>query len=413
MRILVYTSLLVCVFAITAPAASSETARLLMNGLWFNGTQFEPRTVLVRNAKLELEQAEISAAKDAEVMDLKGGYVIPPFCEGHNHNIAVGKPELRNLKYLTAGVFYVEILNNAPQLAAAEKEFWNRDDTVDVSFAQGGLTGKGGHPVELLEGIRRGGGYPPGTELADHAYFELETIDELHAKWPLILSFHPDILKLFLEYSETYEVRKNDPAFYGKRGLSPEVFTAAVDLAHKEGLRVAAHITSAADFHLAVQAGVDLIAHLPGYKSVEEIDPKDARLAAERKIGIITTASLAKSLAESGSLDSMQSTQKRNLRLLKDAGAVLIVGSDSWSDTSHYEVAYLRSLGIFSDLELLQMWTATCASAVFPQRRIGRLESGNDADFLVLDGNPLEDFNATRRIQMRIKHGRTLDLPTH
>lgn len=40
---------------------------------------------------------------------------------------------------------------------------------------------------------------------------------------------------------------------------------------------------------------------------------------------------------------------------------------------------------------------------VFAQRKVGRLEEGYEASFLVLKGNPLEDFTYTRQIQSRFK----------
>ena len=43
--------------------------------------------------------------------------------------------------------------------------------------------------------------------------------------------------------------------------------------------------------------------------------------------------------------------------------------------------------------------------SIFPGRRVGRLEAGDEASFLVLAGNPLADFQNVRRIRMRFKGG--------
>jgi imidazolonepropionase-like amidohydrolase len=45
------------------------------------------------------------------------------------------------------------------------------------------------------------------------------------------------------------------------------------------------------------------------------------------------------------------------------------------------------------------------AATIFPGRKIGRLEDGYEASFLVLDGDPLADFGNTGRIAMRFKEG--------
>jgi imidazolonepropionase-like amidohydrolase len=42
---------------------------------------------------------------------------------------------------------------------------------------------------------------------------------------------------------------------------------------------------------------------------------------------------------------------------------------------------------------------------IFPQRKIGALKDGSEANFLVLEGNPIQDFGNVKRIRMRVKQG--------
>lgn len=390
-----------------APMAGPVQVTTYTGARWFDGSGFVPATVTV-TADRRLTFSSAGQRRPEPTVDLASRFVMPPFCEGHNHNIAVGKPEERNARYMAAGVFYVQILNDAPDIAGAEAGFWSRPDTVDVVFAHGAVTGPGGHPVELIEGIARGGGYPAGTRLAGRTYFEVRDAAEMDVMWPAIVASKPDVIKLFLQFSEEYERRLGDPSYVGNRGLSVPAFNRAVELAHRDRLRVAAHVVSAADFHAAIMAGADVIAHLPGYMGPVELDRADAERAARQGTRVMTTASLARSFAK-GALEATQRAQQTNLRVLREAGVTLVPGSDSWSDTSHGEVRYLRALGVFSDVELLRMWTQNCAETLFPERRIGRVADGFEADFLVLDGNPLVDFEATRRIIMRVKAGRVVD----
>jgi imidazolonepropionase-like amidohydrolase len=60
---------------------------------------------------------------------------------------------------------------------------------------------------------------------------------------------------------------------------------------------------------------------------------------------------------------------------------------------------------LFTNLELLRMWSVTTPRAIFPARRIGELKDGYEASFLVLRGDPLRDFGATRAIALRVKQG--------
>ena len=46
--------------------------------------------------------------------------------------------------------------------------------------------------------------------------------------------------------------------------------------------------------------------------------------------------------------------------------------------------------------------------SIFPERKIGRLEDGFEASFLVLEGDPLEDVANTQRIALRVKRGELL-----
>jgi imidazolonepropionase-like amidohydrolase len=94
-----------------------------------------------------------------------------------------------------------------------------------------------------------------------------------------------------------------------------------------------------------------------------------------------------------------------NLQLVKDAGVNIVIGSDRYSATSVSEVFGLRATRVFSDLELLRMWSTATPRAIFPGRKIGKLDAGFDANFLVLAGNPLTDFENVKRIRMRFKEG--------
>jgi imidazolonepropionase-like amidohydrolase len=83
----------------------------------------------------------------------------------------------------------------------------------------------------------------------------------------------------------------------------------------------------------------------------------------------------------------------------------LAIGPDTYGVTSLAEVMNLYQLKVFNNLTLLKMWTEATPEVIFPKRKIGRLQQGYEASFLVLGGNPLEDFTNVRNIQMRFKQG--------
>jgi len=137
------------------------------------------------------------------------------------------------------------------------------------------------------------------------------------------------------------------------------------------------------------------------------------RLAVSRGIVVVTTCKVV-SMARAELLPDEQKkialeVQRINLQQAREHGVTLAIGSDLVNDSSVEEVEYLRSLNIFSNLELLKMWTEVTAKAIFPDRKIGILDEGYEASFVALEGNPLEDFGNTRKIAIRFKQGRVLE----
>jgi imidazolonepropionase-like amidohydrolase len=55
------------------------------------------------------------------------------------------------------------------------------------------------------------------------------------------------------------------------------------------------------------------------------------------------------------------------------------------------------------------MWSVNSAETIHPRRKIGQLREGYEASFIVLRGNPLENFDHVKDIHQRFKQGRLLD----
>src|SRR5687767_9908560 len=77
----------------------------LVNGQWFDGSRFTTRTMYMSRGVFT---SSPSAASDS-IIDLRGGYVVPPFGEAHNHNFEANSAQrARGVveKYMKDGVFY-------------------------------------------------------------------------------------------------------------------------------------------------------------------------------------------------------------------------------------------------------------------------------------------------------------------
>jgi imidazolonepropionase-like amidohydrolase len=414
MRLLIGLTLLASGVGLMACGGTSRTSRLpdisaieatpyaLINGRWFDGDTFVNRTVYVADGKL----TSVRPANIRGTLDLAGGFVIPPLTEAHNHNLGGYDDDTAAVRaYLDAGIFYVKILSNLPRLTDPVRHLFNHPRTVDVVFANGGLTASGGHPIRLRERLLAQGAYAGFTRetLKDHGYFVIDNANDLEAKWPLILAGKPDFIKVILVYSEEFAKRRDDTTYFGMKGLDPALVPAIVAKAHQHKLRVSAHVNTATDFSNAIRAGVDEIAHMPGFDAPSLLSDADIQAAKAAGVTVVTTASLAKRRPPE-LLARLQEAQRANLSRLIAAGVPVAIGSDNYDDTSVGEVRYLEELGI-DNRTLLRMWTENGARTAFPERKIGALREGYDASFLVLAGNPLDDLSNVQRIVLAVKEG--------
>jgi imidazolonepropionase-like amidohydrolase len=121
----------------------------------------------------------------------------------------------------------------------------------------------------------------------------------------------------------------------------------------------------------------------------------------------VSTLALPATLAEA-TRTVLRQRQQTNVRLMHDAGVRLAIGTDNPDDTSVQEALYVRGLGVLDSRVVLKMWVEVTPATIFPDRRIGHLREGFEASFLVLSGNPVEEFDNVRRITLRIKQGRRL-----
>ncbi len=389
----------------------------LRNGHWLGPRGFEARTTWVANGRITLRKP----AQIDSVIDLQGGYVTPPFGEAHNHNVEFSTPARTDsviASYLRDGVFYVKNPGIVTRGRDSMLTRINKPTSVDAIFSLGLLTATGGHPTRLWRrNVQRGG---MTVEEGDGGFMWLiDTQADLTTKFPRLLAQRPDFIKAILIFSEEYEKRRQDPSDSDWRGLNPSLMPEIVRRAHAAGLRVSAHVESAHDFHVAVAAGVDEINHIPGFRGNEQIQiprpdifqiaPADARRAAAQNIVVVTTLGGIGYVSRTGA-DSLQrrafdNLARHNLRVLRDAGVKLAIGSDAYRDNSTGELKYLRELGIFTDMELLRLWSEATPRAIFPSRKVGCLADGCEASFQVFAASPAADLDNVKNARMRMKDG--------
>ena len=415
MRFLTAFLLLACTLARaqTPPAqqppyeASAPLSWELKNARWFDGRALQRGNLYVENGVFVAKKP----AKVNRKMDLRGQQVlINPLAEAHNHNLqtAWGWQQFAQA-YLDDGVFYAAMLCGDPAGVAEVGPLAATPAAPDVSFVTACITSSDGYPLATV--------LPEPSAEAAAAQQRIVLVDspeQATRQWPAIRARGGTWLRIVLAHSERPELRGRLEHF-GRLGLSPETATALTRLAHGDGRRVVAHVETAADFDAALAAGVDAIAHLPGYANTLDEPPERfaiteaaAALAARQRTAVITTtAATALFKLEPAALAALREVQRANLARLQAAGVPLLVGSDVFIGTARAELRSLDELGL-DRATLLRLATQDTPRALFPQRRLGCFEPGCEASFLLLGGDPLADLAQLDMPLLRVKQGRLL-----
>jgi len=210
--------------------------------------------------------------------------------------------------------------------------------------------------------------------------------------------------------------------------VTPEMYAAAIDEAHRNDVRVTAHIFNLEDGKGLIRAGLDAFAHSVRDKDIDDemltlyksrpnmvVNPNLPDRGIKQDLNWLK-ASLAPAdyaKLEEGNTDrpkqqEAHGIQARNLAKISAAGVKIILGTDgnrAWSP--HEEAADMVAAGM-TPMQVIV--AATKNGAEFLRMSdTGTLETGKNADFIVLDANPLDDIANTRKIASVYLRGTAVD----
>jgi imidazolonepropionase-like amidohydrolase len=210
--------------------------------------------------------------------------------------------------------------------------------------------------------------------------------------------------------------------------LTPEIYGAIIDEAHKLGLRVTAHIFEMEDAKGLMRAGVDAFAH--GIRD-RDIDDEMVAMFKARPNFILTPnlpdrgvkvdlswlkphipetefAKLEKENTDKPREQAFYGIQARNLAKLNAAGVRITLGTDGNKPWGPHEE--LEDMVVAGMTPMQVIVAATRNSAEFLRLAdAGTLTAGKSADFIVLDANPVDDITNTRKIAAVYLRGAAVD----
>lgn len=412
----------------TISLTCSDITTSLSGGMIWTGNGFKQRD-LEFNDGVFIQPGSCGAPQVN--LDLTGHWLTPPFGDSHSHRLesAFMFPQF-NQQFIREGIFYVLNPNADERLMKSILEKARQPATVEVATTYGGITSTFGHPQGGLSLVVSKFLYPGQDRdaLEGHVFHSVDRVEDIAPVLNTLEEQGATVIKLFLHDSENFEKKKAlvtpeavaEGLDYSKTeflfGLNPELVPRIVYEAKKRDLRVVAHIYSLADLRLAVNAGVDHLAHLPGtyvtdreQLAARQLTRNDAKRIMQRNISVTASYSARPEITPAELRDALVEIQARNIRLLHQAGVAVYPAADRYDQTAAFEYSYWLKHQFLPEQQALKYWIES-SQFIFPGRRIGRLTPGSEASFLVFGKNPALDDNALTQIQQRYMNG--VMLPT-
>lgn len=192
--------------------------------------------------------------------------------------------------------------------------------------------------------------------------------------------------------------------------MDATVVRAVAEAAHAAGRFVVAHPTDLPGVRVAVENGVDVLAH-----TAPEAGPLPDALLREmvdRQMALVPTLTLWELDVggDSAVVRAYVAAAQQQASAFAGMGGRILFGTDAgyipaYDPTREYQL--MAGAGLDGRSILASLTTAPAAQFGAADRT-GRLGAGYDADIVIVDGDPLQDARALARVRLTMKRGRIL-----
>jgi imidazolonepropionase-like amidohydrolase len=405
-----------------APPVLFEGQRLIADA---RRPPVENAAMLVENGRVAKvgRKGEIRPPAGALRVDLTGKTVIPALIDAHIH---IGYQN--GLSYSASNFTRANLVDqlNRYAYAGVAAVMSLGTDIGDLAFQLRAEQESGALGGALIRTAGRGFAAPnagPGIEALRPSAIGVTTESEARKLVREQIAKKVDAVKIWVD-DRNGTVQK----------LSPSLYRAIIDEAHKHGTRVVAHVFYLEDARDLVRAGIDGFAHLVRDREMDGeliAQIKQRNVFVMPNLAISNNATYAEAPAwlddpllhatsAAALIDRVRGsfrqrspeaverarntyrTMQRSLARLSAAGVRIGFGTDDGVGDHFLAFTPHRELGLMVEAGMTPaqaLAAATVVSAEFLRLpRHGTLDAGRSADFVVLEANPLDDIAHTRKI---------------
>jgi imidazolonepropionase-like amidohydrolase len=358
--------------------------------------------VVVRDGKIVAAgpRGQVMVPRNIERVDAKGKTLLPGLWEMHAHFMQVEWGPT----YLAAGVTTARDLGNEFEFITAVRDLMAKGDGLG--------------PQLLLAGLVDGSGSTTfGTNWADTPEQGRAMVAKYHAAG--------------FQQMKIYDL------------IKPDVLRAIAEEAHRQGMSVTGHVPRGMTAMQAVEAGMDQINHLgPVFQAVRTggndaikffkdhgtvVDPTMAWNELLGRPMNFEIASFEPGFAKApyaltnliGTAGTPAATTEQSARFhemldvilaLHKGGVTIVAGTDKAipGHSLHRELELYVEAGL-TPMEVIQLATLGAARVMGKDAQVGSVEAGKRADLILVDGDPLRDFSALRRVSRVVANGTMYD----